>query len=131
MKFFAQYYYQKVWKLNGVRMLVDSWIEEGSMIEKSWLELLPLSSITDEDCIEIAKLMWEDEDLHMVAEGLYLSESLDKNENEIDMYPKNALKMSDYLRSKGYALPWMGLSVEKLQEYGWIKLRQQYPNYTK
>ena len=24
----------------------------------------------------------------------------------------------DYLRSKGYALPWMGLSVEKLIEYG-------------
>ena len=49
MKFFAQYYWQKVWKLNGVRMLVDSWIEEKSMIEKSWLELKPLSLLTDED----------------------------------------------------------------------------------
>jgi len=28
----------------------------------------------------------------------------------------------DYLRSKGYALPYMGLSVEKQVEYGWIKL---------
>ncbi|TDO21917.1 hypothetical protein [Pedobacter duraquae] len=30
----------------------------------------------------------------------------------------------DYLRSKGYALPWMGLSVEKQIEYGWIKLKE-------
>lgn len=28
----------------------------------------------------------------------------------------------DYLRSKGYVLPWMGLSVEEMIEAGWIKL---------
>lgn len=28
----------------------------------------------------------------------------------------------DFLRSKGYAIPWMGLSVAKLVEYGWLKL---------
>lgn len=28
----------------------------------------------------------------------------------------------DYLRSKGYAIPYMGLTVEKQIEYGWIKL---------
>ncbi|MGH2666095.1 hypothetical protein [Flavobacterium sp.] len=33
----------------------------------------------------------------------------------------NAVQL-DYLRSKGFALPWMELSVEKLIEYGWIKL---------
>jgi hypothetical protein len=32
---------------------------------------------------------------------------------------------SDYLRSKGYALPWMGLSVEDMVEAGWIKLTNQ------
>jgi hypothetical protein len=31
-------------------------------------------------------------------------------------------KECDYLRSKGYALHWMDLSVEDLVEYGWIKL---------
>ena len=30
----------------------------------------------------------------------------------------------DYLRSKGYALPWMDLSVEDLVKYGWIKLKE-------
>lgn len=28
----------------------------------------------------------------------------------------------DYLRSKGYALPWMGLTVEDLVSYGWVQL---------
>jgi len=31
----------------------------------------------------------------------------------------------DFLRSKGYALPFMGLSVEQQIEYGWSKLKQK------
>ena len=38
-------------------------------------------------------------------------------------YIVNILKMSDYLRTKGYALPWMDLSVEDLIGYGWIKFK--------
>lgn len=30
--------------------------------------------------------------------------------------------LCDYFRAKGYALPFMGISVNKLIEYGWIKL---------
>lgn len=29
----------------------------------------------------------------------------------------------DYLRSQGFAMEWMGLSVSKLVSYGWIKLK--------
>lgn len=29
---------------------------------------------------------------------------------------------SDFYRSKGYAVPWLGLSVDKMVEFGWIKL---------
>lgn len=32
---------------------------------------------------------------------------------------------ADYLRSKGYAIPWLYLSVKDLVEYGWIKLKEQ------
>lgn len=32
------------------------------------------------------------------------------------------LPVFDYLRSKGYALPWQGISVEKQLELGWIIL---------
>ena len=37
---------------------------------------------------------------------------------------KNWLHVFDYLRSKGYALPWMDLLVEDLVEYGWVKLKE-------
>lgn len=33
-------------------------------------------------------------------------------------------KALDYLRSKGYALPFMGFSVDKMVEAGWIKLAE-------
>lgn len=34
----------------------------------------------------------------------------------------NILKCYDYLRSKGYALPYLSLTVSDLVEFGWIKL---------
>lgn len=39
--------------------------------------------------------------------------------------PLAYIMIVDYLRSKGYALPYMGLSVEKLVEYGWVNLKKQ------
>lgn len=39
--------------------------------------------------------------------------------------PLKVIQVIDYLRSKGYVLPWMGLSVEKLVEYGWVKLKEK------
>lgn len=36
-----------------------------------------------------------------------------------DMKPCNVI---DFLRSKGYAVPFMGASVEELVEWGWVKL---------
>lgn len=87
------------------------------------LSLKPISSITDEDLSYI--------EFNMGMIGTLF---------EIEIMPENymnhwvlkykgktqhgylALKDFDYLRSKGYALPYMGLSVETMIEYGWIKL---------
>jgi hypothetical protein len=33
-----------------------------------------------------------------------------------------SLEIYDYLRSQGYVLPWRGLSVDELIEYGWVIL---------
>lgn len=40
---------------------------------------------------------------------------------ELYIYHVNSV---DYLRSKGYALPWMELSIEQLIEYGWVKVKE-------
>lgn len=41
----------------------------------------------------------------------------------LDDHSDNILNAYDYLRSRGYALPWMGLSVEELVNRGWVKLK--------
>ena len=87
----------------------------------SWLNLKPLSSISDEDAIEVSKIRGVRNNLSFFGKefignlfnDLYISELVSTAERD------NTI---DFLRSKGYALPWMGLSVEKLIEAGWIKL---------
>lgn len=60
-------------------------------LPQQYLELTPLSQITDEDAVEVIGV--------------------------------SECHRADYLRSKGYALPWMGLSVEDLVSYGWVKIK--------
>lgn len=68
--------------------------------ETDYLELKPISSITDEHAIIIG---YRDSD-HF---------KIDANENFL----------KDELRQMGYAIEWMGLSVEELVNFGWIKLK--------
>ena len=139
-KFFALYWGQ---------MVLSDGIEIGGCVgdcePDMFLELKPLSSITDEDAIEVAKIL-RPHSFEMHPRGW----KVNRTENEIEIthrqsifefdidysgslgvdsdagwsYLGNAEQLFayDYLRSKGYALPYMGLSVEKLVEYGWVKL---------
>jgi len=125
-KFFAQYWGQevlKVWDCTDP-IKVDFFGRQyiGSLYLKS------IYSISYEDAIEVAKFEgYKQESFkHMV-----LSFDIKTDINSIqccffsatsDVYETLGIGVCDYLRSKGYALPWMGLSVEQLIEYGWIKL---------
>ena len=122
-RFLAQYWRQKVCKLNGVKMLVDSLIEENSMIEESWLELKPISQITEDDYKSIPDLYYGSTDNWFNAQRIYTHETLEECVSKV--IKKLKPTQYDYLRSKGYALPYMELSIETLQEYGWIKLKSE------
>ena len=110
--FFGQYYMQDVF-----RQLDES--EQSSILFPNtgylngWLELKPLSSITDEDAIKVAEYSYThlNETYADWAKKMIISGQLIHSQY-----------VTDYLRSKGYALPWIGLSVEHQIEYGWIKL---------
>lgn len=134
-KFFAQYWGQNVltrphcggkkWIL-GDEVSIQSALSKQGYDYQYFLELKPLSSITDEDLEKIS---------FNFPEGT--------KDIEFDFLPDNykfhwkakkgikvkegflALKDFDYLRSKGYALPWLGLSVEKQIAYGWVKLKTE------
>jgi hypothetical protein len=103
-RFFAMYYGQKVLcirKQNEPKLYVgfDDFTPK-EKLQTDYLELKPLSSITDEDRHALIDIM--------------------NNKDSEEEY--TSLHSADYLRSKGYALPFMGLSVEKQIEYNWIKL---------
>ena len=80
--------------------------------------LKPLSQIIDEDAEELAKLLYEGFERLQIA----------KNGREYLAYSPNIHRMNsnaaDFLRSKGYALPWLGISVDELVKWGWIKLKK-------
>ena len=122
-KFFAQYWGQKKGKTDFDSRL---WINENFLNSVIYLELKPLSSITDEDAIEVAiQNKFDNKDSEACKR--MCADLLDwaLNPQKYPLRPKAMLPYttSDYLRSKGYAVPYNGLSVEKLIEYGWIKLQ--------
>lgn len=156
VKFFAQYWGQKVF-VNPIltpKPVSNTYIfeyPEPEDIEQEYLELKPLSSITDEDAYQVARIvspmLFEgngENGGHFIDKSEPLWHSI-KHEKKVMMVdidfdgyvfeyrddeegytrPSYSLAGSDYLRSKGYAMPYMGLSVEKLQEYGWIKLKSE------
>lgn len=136
-KFFALYYgqealtrddgFRKFWKL-GSEVSIESSLSKYGYDYGYYLELTSLSQITDEDVIEVCKCMKWNRVLPPNIEGHPLDFSVSISDfnwvkNKSFDWTKINLHTADYLRSKGYALPWMGLSVEQLIEYGWIKLK--------
>lgn len=80
-------------------------------IDAVWLNLRSLVSITDEDAIEV---------------GFLSSGGFNRN---LKVYGEDEFYRCfirqpeiDYLRSKGYTLPFMGISVEQQVKSGWVKL---------
>lgn len=74
--------------------------------------LTPLSQITDEDANSIT------------IYGTYDKASFnDLGYNTPSGRQHYAIDSVDFLRSKGYAMRWMGVPVKTLVEWGWVKLK--------
>jgi hypothetical protein len=81
------------------------------------IELKPLSLISDEDAIEVAKMMVGERFENSKIIGQAYAHWLHKEPNyNLDW------KVVQYFRKKRYACPFEGLSVEEMIEAGWIKL---------
>ena len=114
-KFFALYWGQKVIKDDVSQLLYVS--PNINLEHDSWyLNLKPLSSISDEDRNVVST--YYNTNLIKIDEYGGFEPWYDGN-----FKPWRSIQI-DYLRSKGYALPWMGLSVEEIVEAGWIKLTE-------
>jgi len=116
-KFFAQYYKQYVLRLSGktkavypVSNLMDNTVEVG------YLELKPLSSISDENVIILWDFVWG-------KSVLSSSNSIENKRSRLLQYSGYA-RFIDKARELGYACNWNGITVEQQIEFGWIKLKE-------
>jgi len=117
-----------------------------------FLKLKPLSLISDEDVIEVAKLVsyryrkhFEENSIsfekvknmlevviitnnipvhkiQITSDGIDYMAFYPSAYGDISHYCPNQYAVTDYLRSKGYAISWMGMNVNEMVEAGWIKL---------
>jgi len=138
-KYFAQHLKQKVimkpdWEEFNDRspMALDpTYLVTGNhVLTAGYLLLKPLSSITDEDASELWDLLHprggNKKDLtkqEIINQAKSIAESLNYVNGGWMVGLLAVVNCYQFLQLKGYALPWMGLSVEKLIEYCWLKLK--------
>ena len=116
-RFFAQYWGVKCMYVGGVGLVE---IGTGGWNLKHpdfFLELKPLSKITDEDAIEVSNI-WGSKVESKILGNIIAVRIGTKAESEV----RNSIGVIDFLRSKGYALPFMDLSIEDLVSFGWVRL---------
>lgn len=103
----------------------DTWSEFPKYVDKQYLILKPLSSISDEDaeyCIGKTECSMRKNDPNSGDYGMSPS-SIFVNSMIGDSSYHIGRREADYLRSKGYALKWMDKTVKEQISYGWIKLK--------
>lgn len=120
-RFLAQYWGQKCGKNKYCNLSVN----KSNILNITHLELKSLSQISDEDCILIFNKFYTDSNLYSDTKKIYdIKNAIKSNFSEDVVFEEDFIFYTDYLRSKGYALPYMDLSVEDLVEYGWVKLKE-------
>jgi hypothetical protein len=121
-KFFALYWGQRIMSYRYLKEYqlsspLSVWTEN-----VVYLELKSLSQISDEDARVIAEQnrFNGNYDVFPKVGRDILRRVFELEDSQMCLPTESA----DYLRSKGYALPWMGLSVDEMVDGGWIKLTE-------
>ena len=115
-KFFAQYWGQEVVFHRNSRpemVTFESMVNSVSIIDGYSLYLKPISSISDEDAMAIT-IYWAFKPKNLTEYGY----------TDIRGFQFYAYSSVDFLRSKGYAMPFHDLRVDQMVNAGWIKLQE-------
>lgn len=128
-KFFALHWGQRIMKKNieGLENFItepDGFLRSPS--KETYLELKPLSQISDEDAVEVSKIINKQfPKVYSIGDGeKFIEKYIAGNILALNLSRISTLShIEHYLRSKGYALPFMGMSVEDQISYGWVKLK--------
>jgi hypothetical protein len=116
-RFFAQYWGVKCMYVGGVGLVEIGTGGWNLRHPDFFLELKPLSKLTDKDAIEVSKI-WGSKVESKILGNIISIRIGTKGESEV----RNSIGVIDFLRSKGYALPFMEYSIEDLVSFGWVRL---------
>ncbi len=120
-RFFAQYWGQEICQTKGGKYAINE--DCFPLGTKSYLELKPLSKITDEDALEVANII--SRTIHdSISKELvtYYKEDILKDP---EVFCFANFQTVDFLRSRGYALSFLEYSVEDLVSFGWARLCEE------
>jgi hypothetical protein len=127
-QFFALYWNQPVWKDNRfiqeTHTVGNPLYDLGTLREYDYLFLTPLSSITDEDAIEVARIEYQNVlDINNYSD--YACVKIGKDVIGVLLLDHESipLRLSDFLRSRGYLLPWKQYTVDEILAKGWAKTK--------
>ena len=113
-RFFDAYSGQKIFRYSWNEELYTNRYLDQDKLHKYTAELNSLSEISDDHLLWLGKNYNADLDYCKDLVRRYLSIPWLIN-----------YEVSDYLRSKGYLLPFMDLTIEKILEYGWAVLKSK------
>lgn len=123
-KFFALYWGQKTLS-DGVETHNISSVFNLKH-ESFFLKLKPLSAISDEDAIEVAKRMYPKDnhnDKDCLEWGKEIAREIIQGQTDKDViWFAGIIQVADFIRSKGYLIGWMDLTAEDILSYGWARL---------
>ena len=120
-KFFAQYYGQEIALHSKKKYFVNSIIEK--IGDNYKLSLKSIDSISNIDICKCVNLMGKSitEEEAEDFKDSFIEAFLNK-EFYGTFYPYRVCEIVDYLRSKSYAIPYNGLSIDELISFGWVVL---------
>lgn len=125
LKFFAQYFGQNILKHKDFKESAHSFFSFTIInINHYYLELRSIESITDDECVEY---------YNMFCPDLYIEDNLkiyafkDMLNHILESKLFNCLELqeTDFLRSKGFLVPFMNLTTDQILEFGWAKIKDK------
>jgi len=140
-RFIHQYYGQRILRVNFNKL---AHVGQGGWNLNHpdfYIEVTPLSKITNEDAIAVAKIFhpeWEnptitynDETTTTVTNGRTSYGDIVDIYADGEIFPEESnkyasyffLKAYDYLRSKGYLIPWREYTCEQILDNNWARLK--------
>lgn len=120
-RFFALYWGQYVAIQKNIKTHVGTNCYIGAGI--AYLELKTLSQMNDEELMWVAEQVFIEDFLVGTDKGRIIEAARHHIKTSKDRF-SDSRERSDYLRKKGYAVPYLTYSVQDLVDVGWIKLKE-------